>query len=262
MQGNPIHENLSTSFVNFPALLRHLRSLQFVGTVRIELSSWEGEVVFTAANRMQAREYDRLAGRISQGEPALKRIIERSREPMGRINVLRAGADETAAHLRKAFVDDRIVTQARDHAFGPADTMVSDRALTGKASAGVSAAVALAAELILTVKEPFDRARMDFEAAFAAAGSALANDFPFLAPAKGILTFRGDSLQVTAKIPTDELFTAVVAVLSRIIAKMRGDVRFGKLLIYTRHRLQQHFSTRHEDYSRLGLVDTVDRIFA
>jgi hypothetical protein len=73
MRGNPIHENLSTAFVDLTALVRHLRGLQFVGSVRLEFASYEAEIFFTPTKRIQAREYDRLAGRIAQGERALER---------------------------------------------------------------------------------------------------------------------------------------------------------------------------------------------
>src|SRR5688572_30522794 len=109
MRGKPIHENLSTAFVDLRALVRHLRGLQFVGTVRLEFASYEAEIYFTPAGRIQAREYDRLVGRIAQGEPAFRRILGRAKEPMGRIHVLPAGAKETAARMRKTFVDDRLV---------------------------------------------------------------------------------------------------------------------------------------------------------
>ena len=232
--------------------------MQFIGSVRVELSSWEGEIVFTAGNRLQAREYDRLVGRIAQGEKALKRIIERSREPMGRINVVRAEPKETAAHLRKAFVDERITSKAREVAFGRGDTAVDDlsRITRKPVKAPDRETVALAGELISTVKEPFDRAKMDFETAFNAACSAMYGDRPWL------VSIRDGEMKVAGEVRTGELFDAVAASLSHIINNLRGDARFGKLLIYTRHRLQQHFSARHADYSRLGLVETVDRILA
>lgn len=124
MNSQPIHQNLSTSFVNLSALVRHLRRLQFTGSVRLELSSYEAEIIFTQKNRVQAREYDRLAGRISQGEEAFKRILTRSREPFGRIQVLRIDPVETANYLRKPFVDDRIIADAKEAVFGSSDKQV------------------------------------------------------------------------------------------------------------------------------------------
>jgi len=266
MRGKPIHENLSTTFVDLSALVRHLKNLQFVGIVRLEMASYEAEIFFTAAGRLQAREYDRLAGRYAQGERAFRRILGRAREPMGRIHVLRFEPEETAALLRKAFADDRIVSQAREAAFGPADTVVADIAgiITAKTSSPVPGRedAALAVELILTMKDPFDRAKIDFDAAFQAACRAAADRHTFLDPDSGQFAFGGDFIAVSPRVATTELFDGITAALSHMIARLRGDAKFCKLLIYTRHRLQQHLSARHSEYSRFGLVETVDRILA
>ena len=265
MRGKPIHENLSTTFVDLSALVRHLRNLQFVGTVRLELASYEAEIYFTSACRLQAREYDRLAGRFAQGERAFKRILGRAREPMGRIHVFRSEPEDTAAELRKAFVDDRIVSQAREAAFGTADTVVANIAgITGQSGSPVPVRedAALAVELILTIKDPFDRANMDFDTAFATACKAVAGRHSFLDPDNGMFAFGGDFVAVSPQVATLDLFDGIAAALSYMIVRLRGDARFGKLLIYTRHRLQQHLSARHSAYSRFGIVETVDRILA
>ena len=265
MRGKPIHENLSTTFVDLSALVRHLRNLQFVGIVRLELASYEAEIYFTSAGRLQAREYDRLAGRFAQGQRAFRRILDRAREPMGRIHVIRSEPEETAALLRKAFVDDRIVSQAREAAFGTADTIVANiAAVTGKSGSPVPVRedAALAMELLLAMKDPFDRAKMDFDASFKTACRAVASRHTCLDPEEGLFAFGGEFVAVSPKVSTPELFDGLAAALSHMIARLRGDAKFGKLLIYTRHRLQQHLSEKHSEYSKFGLVETVDRILA
>lgn len=151
MQGFPIHQNLNTSFVDLSALVRHLRDLQFTGSVKVEHSSYEAEIIFTSSNKLQAREYDKLAGRISQGEHAFKRILVRAREPFGRVHVVRADQAEAATYVKKAFVDERIVSGARREAFGIGDTAAD---MTAVKAAGVkqdsAEAAQLATELILT----------------------------------------------------------------------------------------------------------------
>ena len=206
MRGKPIHENLSTTFVDLSALVRHLKNLQFVGTVRLELASYEAEIFFTAAGRLQAREYDRLEGRFAQGERAFRRILERAREPMGRIHVFRSEPEETATYLRRAFVDDRIVSQAREAAFGTADTIVLNIAGV-TSSSGVRAPAredaALAMDLILTIRDPFDRAKMDFDTAFNAACRAVAGRYSFLAPENGLFAFVEEFVAFSPRFSTD-----------------------------------------------------------
>lgn len=90
MNNRPIHENLDTSFVNLSALVRYLRRRQFAGNIRVELSGYEADIHLTAANEMRVREHDRIAGRVSEGEEALQRLLIRAREPGGIINVYQA----------------------------------------------------------------------------------------------------------------------------------------------------------------------------
>lgn len=94
MKNRPIHENLDTSFVNLSALLRYLRRRQFDGSIRLELSGYEADVVLTGNNQITVREYDQIAGRIAEGEEALQRILIRAREPGGIIHVYQNMPDE------------------------------------------------------------------------------------------------------------------------------------------------------------------------
>lgn len=93
MKNRPIHENLDTSFVNLSALIKYLRRRQFAGHLRIELSGYEADIHLTAENQLKVREYDHIAGRIAEGEEALQRILIRSREPGGIINVYQTVAE-------------------------------------------------------------------------------------------------------------------------------------------------------------------------
>src|SRR5688572_12952467 len=116
MKKQPIHQNLNTSFVNVGALVRYLRGLQFVGSIRIELSSYEADIVFTDSKSIRAREYDHIAGRISHGEHALKRILIRAKEPNGRIHVYKAVEGYSGRDDGSVFVDKAIMTNAREMA--------------------------------------------------------------------------------------------------------------------------------------------------
>lgn len=87
MKTRPIYQNLNTSFVNLSALIKYLRRLQFTGNIRVELSGYEADVTLSADNQMRVREHDRVAGRISEGEESLQRLLIRAREPGGIVNV-------------------------------------------------------------------------------------------------------------------------------------------------------------------------------
>ena len=94
MKNHSIHKNLDTSFVNVSALVRYLRRRQFVGSVRVELSGYEAEIHLGEGNTLRVREFDRITGRIGEGEEALQRILIRSREPGGIVNVFQNVAIE------------------------------------------------------------------------------------------------------------------------------------------------------------------------
>jgi hypothetical protein len=109
MKKRLIHQNLSTSFVSLPSMIRHLRDLQFVGIIRVEFASYEGEIIFTGSPKLRAREHDHTAGTVSMGENALIRILNRAREPFGRIHVYQA--DQKPED--EVFVHPLIVESAR-----------------------------------------------------------------------------------------------------------------------------------------------------
>jgi hypothetical protein len=87
MKTRPIHENLDTSFVNLSALVRYLRRRQFIGIVKIELNGYDATITLTEDNQMKVYENDRLAGRVSEGDEALQRLLIRAREGGGTIHV-------------------------------------------------------------------------------------------------------------------------------------------------------------------------------
>lgn len=90
MKNRPVHENLDTSFVNLPALVRHLRGENFAGNICVELKDYDADIILAADGSIKARKYDRAAGRVAEGEEALQRVLIRAREPGGVIHVFRA----------------------------------------------------------------------------------------------------------------------------------------------------------------------------
>ncbi len=108
MKNRPIHENLDTSFVNLSSLIKYLRRKRFAGNIRVELNGYEADVLLTADNKMRVREHDRVAGRVSEGEEALQRLLIRAREPGGIINVYQA-VDEPDVSFEKneQFIEEK-----------------------------------------------------------------------------------------------------------------------------------------------------------
>lgn len=260
----PIHQNLNTSFVNLSALVRYLRRLQFTGSVRVELSSYEAEIFFTAANKLQAREYDHIAGRISQGEHAFKRILARAREPFGHIHVYRAAPEESLEMARKPFVDDRIAADARRSTLTEADRPVDRNVIkdTGasKERKEANIAVRLAHELLGTVDESVSKAGLNFAEVFKNACALVAEEYPFLDPSSSLVIYEREKFSVRNSVDTLDLYEGLVKALDHIFERLRKEPRFTKVLIYSRHRIMLHSSKRSGLYRKLNLTGVLDKL--
>lgn len=99
MKINSTHKNLNTSYVNLSALLKFLRGQNFIGRVHFEAKGYEAEIFFTKENKLNARENDHLAGRISVGDEVLSHILIRAHEPGGVINVFDETEEEIPAQI-------------------------------------------------------------------------------------------------------------------------------------------------------------------
>jgi len=89
----PFLQNLDTTFVNLWSLLRKLTEQQFVGRVHIELKDYSADIFLNGSPTPLVREVDRTANTETLEEGALHRVVLRTRETPGTINVF-AGADE------------------------------------------------------------------------------------------------------------------------------------------------------------------------
>lgn len=262
MNGSPIKQNLSTSYVDLSLLVRYLRDRQFTGSIRLEWHKYEAEIFFTRSKRIHAREYDMSIGRIAQGQAAFIRILQRARKPAGRIRIVRNDADKTAAILKKAFVDSRIFAEARLTAFGKSDQFVSvsELSLRPKRRPADPKAALLATDLLLTFKEAFARTRISFDQAFSIACGVKAKQYQFLDPDRDDFSFYKDEIFIGPGLDTSELFEGIVAALHHMLDRIRDDKRFITAVVYLRHSLQRHLSNRHNDYRSFGLLPTVDRL--
>ncbi|MDI1243044.1 MAG: hypothetical protein PSX80_14105 [bacterium] len=267
MKGSPIHQNLSTSFVDLSLLIRFLRDRGFTGTVRIEWDGYDGEIFFTRSPRIQAREYDRSVGRIAQGQNAFRRILQRSRRPSGKIHVVKRDPERTAEVLRKPFVDERIIAQARGTVYGKCDQIATlSKKLPEPPLPAVlrdeTRAALLATDLLVAFKEGFEKTRISFDTAFAIACELKSDEFPFLGPENDDFSFFKDEIFIGGSLDTLTLFEGIVAALRHILDRLASDGRFTNSAVYLRHRLQLHVSNRNDDYRDLRLISIVDRLIS
>ena len=264
MKKQPIHQNLNTSFVNVGALVRYLRSLQFVGSIRIELASYEAEIIFTESNTVRAREYDHIAGRISHGEHALQRILIRAKEPHGRIHVYKAVDGYTGRDDGSVFVDKAIMSGAREMAVSVGGTVVQagkEYILTGRDGANALVLAALS-ELLRIIDESLAVGNLSFSEAFQLACESIAAEFPFLRERKGALAYKNGEIMLGAEADAELISAAVFAALRRIFQHLRSEAKYNEMLRISRERLQEIAATKRTDFVRLGIMTHMDDLLA
>lgn len=276
----PIHENLNTSFVNLAALVRYLRKLQFVGSIQIELSSYEAEIEFAEDGSIKAREQDHIAGRLSFGEDALQRIMIRSKEPGGLIHVYKNSDDEKTEAV---FVDKAIVAGARKMVAGSLELptpqlnnkMENFLTQTAVAEAPIpkpthrldtenvenwTELLALISELMQTVDESLAKGNIDFAKVFSNACGFVSFEHPFLDPDTDVFSYENGYISIRQKIASRDLINGVTAALARIMQRLREDSYFGNVCHLTMHRIRVLANRRKLQFEMFGLAPEIQKI--
>jgi len=263
MKKQPIHQNLNTSFVNVAALVRYLRQLQFVGSVRIELSSYEADIVFTGSKSIRAREYDHIAGRISHGEHALKRILIRAKEPHGRIHVYKSVNASAVHDDGSVFVDKSIMTNAREMATSAGGTTTKEQNFEFIMSTrdGENALVLAAlSEFLRDVDQGLAKGKLSFSAAFRNACDEIAADYPFMKQARGTTIYRDGEIHLTEAADASRVAEAVFAALLPIFNRLRSDRKYDELVRLLTETLRESSIERRAEYVRLGLMRHIEAL--
>jgi len=266
MKKQPIHQNLNTSFVNVAALVRYLRGLQFVGSIRIELASYEADIIFTSSKTIRAREYDHIAGRISHGSEALQRILIRAKEPHGRINVYKAVEGYAGADDGSIFVDKSIISNAREMAASNGGTTMhldANQELVLSSEDGQNALVLAAlSEVLRVVDEALAAGRLSFSAAFRVACDGITSEFPFLKQSRGAIVYKNGEIKVRAEADAKLVSSAVFAALRPIFQRLRREQKYGELWQILSERLLELSVEKRREFVSLGLINYVEELLA
>jgi len=266
MKKQPIHQNLNTSFVNVSDLVEFLRGLQFVGCIRIEFASYEADITFSRWNTIEARECDHIAGLISHGEAALKRILIRSREPHGLVHVFKmvegyAGHDFDGS----IFIDKAIMRRARDMAASPGGTTSEDMgytlSLSGRAGRNARVLGALS-ELLREIDDSLTARRLSFAAAFRLACKAITSDYPFLQRNSHALEYRDGEIRLNVDADAKLVASAVFAALRPIFRRLRNEEKHRPLINALSERLQTLSAARRAEFVSLGLIRHINELLA
>lgn len=265
MKKQPIHQNLNTSFVNVGALVRYLRGLQFVGSIRIELSSYEADIIFTSTNKITAREYDHIAGRISHGEQALQRILIRAKEPHGRIHVYKAVGGYAGHDDGSVFVDKQIIAQARELAASHGGTAVTEKGfeiVMNSRDSEKALLLAALSEILRMFDDALASRKLSFTSAFQLACGAIAEGHAFMASDERALVYRDGEIRLNTTAETEAVTAAVFDALRPIFRRLRGENKYSELVRTLTEKLDECAAERRSEYFRLGILKHLEALLA
>lgn len=258
-----IHRNLSTTFVDIDGLVRHLRDLQFVGVVHIELCSYEADIIFTPTKRLQARERDHAAGITSQGSDAFRRILLRAREPNGRLHVYQS-VSRFADTVRKVQVDAIIAARARLTFSGMGDTPAAHLMPKTKnkpeAFRDWDVLLNLTAELLGSVDLALETAGLHFDELFANACALVAEECPFIDPNRGLFEYCSGKVRLGTVISRERFLNAVLKAVGRIFDRLRDEPQLAGIHEGTARQIRMLMRIRRDVYETLGLLSPLNTL--
>ena len=241
----------------------YLRKLQFVGSIHIELSGYEADIILNGTNAVRAREHDHLEGRISQGEHALRRILMRAKEPFGRISVYPAGHEDAASPV---FVDKVIAAGARRMAAGrgdrPATHLMQIKPLVGQnnVNSDFETLLDLASELLRTIDESLAKGRLNFSEAFKNACSDLAVEYPFLDSENENFRYQNGEIRVNGFVDESFFVSGIMAALRIVMARLDGKHSFTKTYNFTIQRIRTVMRDHKRLCYRFGISAELEKI--
>ncbi len=279
---DPIHENLSTSFVDLSALVDYLSSLQFVGNVRLEMSSYEADIIFCESGEKIAREIDHIAGRNGRTGTTLGNILERARMPFGRITVYGSEPAERACYRSGSLLDEGISRRARAQLLGLTDQWVGryvpliDLTDDGKTADGIelpprpyalrvsnddldsfddwSELLEVTGELLRTIEIALLRLNFDFAAAFENACAFASSEMHFIDPETGF-RYRNGVITVGEVISAQAFVSGTTAALSHVFSRLREQSDLANLLHPTLHSVRVYVNYRRASFEKFGILD-------
>ena len=202
-------DSLSTSFVNLAALIRHLRSQEFVGSIHVELPHYEAEVVLSGQGTQTVSEIDPVTRRAAQSEGAMERLLVHAREGGGTITVYEAKPapgihDEVQAGTDSPARGDQL----------PVETVSVTEAIDWDDLLDAAGAV------VGAVERAVQSMGQEFDTNFRAARIELGDDYPFLDPTGNGLNYRNRVIALGPKPRSSTFVTGLTECLRRIVNKL------------------------------------------
>lgn len=245
-----VYEHLDTSFVNLAALLRYLQQRAFVGRIHVLLDEYEAWVSLDGSAAPRVREINHATGRQSEGDDALPRLLVRSREPGGLINVYEGTEDETgSAAATAAAAIERDEARASDAAQALTPEEMEWRDL-----------LRLSGEVVAAVERATLSAQADFAAVFRAARLELADDFPFLDPSTRRFEYAHATVRLHVATGAKTYLAGLCECLRRVVEKTAKGAQARRLRERVALELAILARRRQSQLARFKLAQQFDRI--
>jgi hypothetical protein len=207
--------SLNTSFVNLSSFIRFLREQGFRGRMHVTLDEYEADIFLYGSETPSVWENDLSAGRESQGEAAMQRLLVRAREPGGVITLFEEAPAE--------------VTTSGDH-FAITDEV---RNQLEKFESDLSALLPVSSQIIAAVERATTNAGASFNDNFNRARIELGDDYPFLDPTVGGFEYKETEVTLDSKPSATTYAQGVSEILNRVVnyvAEKENESRFRELV--------------------------------
>ena len=207
--------SLNTSFVNLGALIRFLREQGFRGRIHVALDEYEADIVLYGSDTPSVRENDLSAGRESQGDAAMQRLLVRSREPGGVITLFEEAPAEAPASGDHFTINQEVRNQLE------------------KFESDLSALVPVSTQIIAAVERATNTAGASFNDNFNRARIELGDDYPFLDPTVGGFEYRDSQVTLESKPSATTYAQGVSEILNRVVnyvAEKQNESSFRELV--------------------------------
>lgn len=288
--------NLDTSFINLDALVRYLRRQSFVGAIQVEFAGYMAKIVMADNGKLHVREYNQITEELTTGEKAYYRILERSKEPGGSVNVAEPRREllnedilpiveglfenETNAAERGSSIDDDpqgqyldpetggdmglasespVNDESEDPSEDESEALSDDEMRANRMAIDHDLLEEVTGELLKTIDGALDRAGLDFSAVFEKACSDIAVEYPFLDPDKRMFKYSAGLVYVNHETDAQLFPRSLGKALARVFRYLGSHPEFGKVYRFTAQRVQVLLRDRRDQFDRLFLTRQIER---
>lgn len=294
MNNRPLYENLDTAFVNLSALIKYLRQREFVGRIRVELNSYEADIVLHEENKIGVREHDRISGRTAEGEEVFQRLLIRAREPGGTIHVYQAVKEEkkiefvpevvaetnnghkpvekavvvatstNGTAVKSAKVEEVPAKTATVHhpkfPFDLSNRMENKARLSQLSDQDWQILLGLTGELLGIIDRTLAEAKLDFKLAFSKARSEISADYPFLHPTAKIFEYADGKVVMHEQVSPKLFVASIIESLRRILDKLGANTKFSEVYRLTIQKILALISHRQSFYDKFSITPQLKKI--